>query len=544
MSILKTIEKEKVKFLMDFDYNNVLGRLKFVLGKDASFFADIRVRQNDVTWSTKDDKEYGVFTDANDSEKQIIKDAVDEQIGKLSSIISGDSLIGPHTEKIISFPSNKYIYYIVKDGVYNVILTGWGCDTTEPKEKDETPKLEQTPDKTAPIVEPEEDISIMSETESNQEEPTPEIKEEPTAQNTSEVIEEESATEENDSGLEADEFGEPIYTSEWLKENTNIHGWLSFFFFAIAVGGIISAVYPIATFNAADYAGNMWLGAIDILLGIGMLAIAIYTIYAFTQRKPNAVFYGRLYVVLVFVTNIILLIGNPDAGLGGVKQTFKGIIWGIIWFLYLLYSEQVQEVIPKSFRKVSKFDWGVLASIVIVPFLCDVIGMSNLNAEAENRESLEAEIREVPLADNERTDGRVIFTIPEGFNCESKEVEAMPGTKLTVYNLSNDAIGSCTMCSDYDTDTSTKNFDEYWNSWEGEDDKKLPKTNVDRGSRTVNGHNCMYRIIRYNVNGVHVYWRFHILFDEVSGKCCVASFYDRNESTHYIDEILESIRFK
>lgn len=544
MSILKTIEKEKVKFLMDFDYNNVLGRLKFVLGKDASFFADIRVRQNDVTWSTKDDKEYGVFTDANDSEKQIIKEAVDDQIEKLSSIISGDPLIGPHTEKIISFPSNQYIYYTVKDGVYNVILTGWGCDTTEPKENDETPNQEQAPDKTTPIVEPEEDISIMSEAESNQEKPTSGVKEEPTVQNTSEVIEEESVTEENDSGLEADEFGEPIYTSEWLKENTNVHGWLLFFFFAIAIGGIISAVYPIATFNAADYAGNMWLGAIDIILGIGMLAIAIYTIYAFTQRKPNAVFYGRLYVVLVFVTNIISLIGNPDAGLGGVKQTFKGIIWGIIWFLYLLYSEQVQEVIPKSFRKVSKFDWGVLASIIIVPFLCYSIGMSNLSAEVKNRESLETEIREVPLADNERTDGRVIFTIPEGFNCEPEEVEAMPGSKLTVYNLSNDAIGNCTMCSDYDTDTSTKNFDEYWNSWEGEDDKKLPKTNVDRASRTINGHNCMYRIIRYNVNGVHVYWRFYILFDELSGKCCVASFYDRNESTNYVDEILNSIRFK
>ena len=544
MSTLKTIEKEKVKFLMDFDYNNVLGRLKFVLGKDASFFSEIRVRQNDVTWSTKDDKVYGAFIDASDSEKQLIKESVDNQIEKLSSIISGDSLIGPHTEKIISFPSNQYIYYTVKDGVYNVILTGWGCDTTEPKEKDETPKQEQTPDKTALIVEPEEDISIMSETESKQEEPTPKIIEEPTAQNTPEVIEEESTTEENDSGLEADEFGEPIYTSEWLKENTNIHGWLSFFLFAIAVGGIISAVYPIATFNAADYAGNMWLGAIDILLGIGMLAIAIYTLYAFSQRKSNAVFYGRLYVVLVFVTNIILLIGNPATGFGGVKQTFKGIIWGIIWFLYLLYSEQVQEVIPKSFRKVNKFDWGVLASIIIVPFLCYAIGMSNLNAEVENRESLEAEIREVPLADNERTDGRVIFTIPEGFNCESEEVEAMPGSKLTVYNLSNDAIGSCTMCSDYDTDTSTKNFDEYWNNWESEDDKKLPKTNVDRGSRTINGHNCMYRIIRYNVDGVYVFWRFFILFDESSGKCCVASFYDRNESISYVDEILESVRFK
>lgn len=544
MSILKTIEKEKVKFLMDFDYNNVLGRLKFVLGKDASFFADIRVRQNDVTWSTKDDKEYGSFTDANDSEKQIIKEAVDEQIEKVSSIISGDSLIGPHTERITSFPSNQYIYYTVKDGVYNIILTGWGCDTTELKEKDEIPKQEQTPDKTLPIAELEEDISMPEADGKQKEEHSSEEKEEPTIQNTTEAIKDESGTEENGIGLEADELSEPIYTSEWLKENTNIHGWLSFFFFAIAIGGVISAAYPIVTFNAADYEGNMWLGAIDILLGIGMLAIAIYTIYAFTQRKPNAIFYGRLYVVLVFVTNIILLIGNPDAGLGGVKQTFKGIIWGIIWFLYLLFSEQVQEVIPQSFRKVSKFDWGVLASIVIVPFLCYAIGVSRLNAEVENRESLEAEIREVPLADNERTDGRVIFTIPEGFSCDSEEVEAMPGSKLTVYNLSNDDIGSCTMCSDYDTDTSTKNFDEYWNSWEGEDDKKLPKTNVDRGSKTINGHNCMYRIIRYNVNGVHVYWRFHILFDEVSGKCCVASFYDRNESTRYIDEILESIRFK
>ena len=529
---------------MDFDYNNVLGRLKFVLGKDASFFADIRVRQNDVTWSTKDDKEYGAFTDANDSEKQIIKEAVDDQLEKLSSIISDDPLIGPHTEKILSFPSNQYIYYTVKDGVYHVILTGWGCDTIEPKEKDETPKQEQTPNKTALIIEPEEDISVVPEAESNQEEPTSEAKEAPTVQHTPEVIEEESVTEDNISGLETDELGEPIYTSEWLKENTNIHGWLSFFFFAIAIGGLISAGYPIVTFNATDYAGNMWFGAIDVLLGIGMLAIAIYTIYAFTQRKPNAVFYGRLYVVLVFVTNIITLIANPDAGLGGVKQTFKGIIWGIIWFLYLLYSEQVQEVIPKSFRKVCKLDWGVLASIIIVPFLCYAIGVSNLNAEVENRESLETEIRELPLADNERTDGKIIFAIPSSFDCQSEDVEPVPGTKLQLFTLNNESVGTCTLCSDYDSDTSTKNFDEYWNGWEGEDDKKLPKTNVDRGSRTINGHNCMYRIIRYNVNGVHVYWRFHILFDELSGKCCVASFYDRNESTSYVDEILKSVRFK
>ena len=543
MSILKTIEKEKVKFLMDFDYNNVLGRLKFVLGKDASFFADIRVRQNDVTWSTKDDKEYGSFIEANESEKQIIKEKVDEQIEKLSAVISGDSLIGPHTEKIISFPSNHYIFYTIKNGVYDVILTGWGCDTTEPKDEDgdvEENHVNVSPESVEPDNE-KADTDNGIEVDENSDTPMETEKETPNNNIDKTPIE---ANTEEEGELETDEFGEPIYTSEWLKDNTNIHGWLSFFFFAIAVGGIISAIYPIATFNAADYAGNIWLGAIDILLGIGMLAIACYTIYAFTQRKPNAVFYGRLYVVLVFVTNIISLIGNPDAGLGGVKQTFRGIIWGIIWFLYLLYSEQVQEVIPKSFRKVSKFDWGVLAAIIVIPFLCFAIGMSNLNAEVENRESMEAEIREVPLADNERTDGKIIFAIPDGFQCESEEVEPMPGSKLMLFSLNNESIGNGTICSDYDNDSSIKNFDEYWKGWEGEDDKKYPKTNVDRGSKTINGHNCMYRVIRYNVNGIHVYWRFHILFDDLSGKCCVVSCYDRNESTSYVDEILESVRFK
>lgn len=543
MSILKTIEKEKVKFLMDFDYNNVLGRLKFVLGKDASFFADIRVRQNDVTWSTKDDKEYGSFTEANESEKQIIKEKVDEQIDKLSDVISGDSLIGPHTDKIISFPSNQYIFYTINNGVYDVILTGWGCDTMEPKDEDGTVEenhVNVSPESVGPDNNK---ANTDNDIEMDENSDTPMDAEKETPNNNIDETPIEANTEE-EGELEIDEFGEPIYTSEWLKDNTNIHGWLSFFFFAIAVGGLISAIYPIATFNAADYAGNIWLGAIDILMGIGMLAIASYTIYAFTQRKPNAVFYGRLYVVLVFVTNIISLIGNPDAGLGGVKQTFRGIIWGIIWFLYLLYSEQVQEVIPKSFRKVSKFDWGVLAAIIVIPFLCFAIGMSNLNAEVENRESMEAEIREVPLADNERTDGKIIFAIPDGFQCESEEVEPMPGSKLMLFSLNNESIGNGTICSDYDNDSSIKNFDEYWKGWEGEDDKKYPKTNVDRGSKTINGHNCMYRVIRYNVNGIHVYWRFHILFDDLSGKCCVVSCYDRNESTSYVDEILESIRFK
>ena len=156
-----------------------------------------------------------------------------------------------------------------------------------------------------------------------------------------------------------------VYTSEWLKSNTQIKGWLIFFLLAIFVGGLISAISSFTNFNAADYEGNIWLGAVDIFIGVCLFAIAIYTIYAFIQRMPNALFYGRLYVFLVFATNIISAIGG-DLELGTVKQVVRGIIWSIIWFFYLLLSVQVQRVIPKAYRKVKALDWSILAVFIMI----------------------------------------------------------------------------------------------------------------------------------------------------------------------------------
>lgn len=119
---------------------------------------------------------------------------------------------------------------------------------------------------------------------------------------------------------------------------------------AIFVGGLISAVSSFTNFDAADYGGNIWIGAVDIFIGVCLFAIAIYTIYAFIQRKPNALFYGRLYVFLVFVTNIISAIGG-SIEFGTAKEVVRGVIWSIIWFFYLLLSSQVQRIIPKSLEK-------------------------------------------------------------------------------------------------------------------------------------------------------------------------------------------------
>lgn len=170
-----------------------------------------------------------------------------------------------------------------------------------------------------------------------------------------------------------------VYTSEWLKSNTQIKGWLIFFLSVISIGGVGSAINAFTNFDAADYGGNIWISTVDVFIGISLLAIAIYTVYAFVKRKPNALFYGRLYVFLVFATNIISAIGG-DLELGALKTAIRGVVWSIIWFFYLLLSDQVQRIIPKSFRKVKASDWGILTVLIMIPVFCIVIGGVKLNS--------------------------------------------------------------------------------------------------------------------------------------------------------------------
>lgn len=336
-----------------------------------------------------------------------------------------------------------------------------------------------------------------------------------------------------------------IYTSEWLKANTEIHGWLSFFFFAIVVGGLFGAIYPILTFNASDYVGNFCLGAVDIVIGLFLLAVAVFTVYSFVNRKPNAVFWGKVYVVLVFLTNILVLISGAteEKGFQSVTQVVRGVVWGIIWFLYLTFSEQVQVIIPKSYRKISSMDWTMLAALVLLPIFLFVVGYSQINSLVDSRTNQETELREIELESNQRTDGRVIFTIPDGFECESQVVD-VEGVSATLFSINNNDIGSCTMCSDYDTDQSVVNFNSYWDSWKDEEIKNYTTENVRQGHLTINGNKCLYRVTKHFVNGVYVYWRYYLIFNDETGKVFVASFYDLNNSTDYVYELLESVKFK
>lgn len=127
MKTLKSTTKSEVQLLMDFDYNNVLGRIKYVLGKEATLFSDVLIKNSEIYWMVRDDSEYVSLTELSSDVQSEVKGILNRRISYVSGIISGDSLIGVYSDKILTYPSDEYVF--VKEGTGNgdIIITGWGC---------------------------------------------------------------------------------------------------------------------------------------------------------------------------------------------------------------------------------------------------------------------------------------------------------------------------------------------------------------------------------------------------------------------------------
>jgi len=336
-----------------------------------------------------------------------------------------------------------------------------------------------------------------------------------------------------------------VYTSEWLKAYTDIHGWLTFFLFALALGGLVSAGYSIFSINLADYAGNVFLLITDLLPGISLLGIALYTIYAFVNRKPNAVFWGRVYVLAVLVTNCLsICFGEFEAtGLNTIQRAAQSIVWSIVWFLYLAFSKQVKEIIPKPFRKVTKLDWGIVAGVILLPVICFVIGYAQITNLANDRTANEKELLLKNLANNERTDGKIVFAIPASYTCSHEDIDAGDGVTIRLFSIENEN-SNCGLCSYYDENKTRENFESYRTNWQDENMNDKTEKAIDEGSSIINGNDALYKIVSYDVDGVDVYWRFYLLFNKSTGKVAILSAYDTNEDTSYLYELIKSIRFQ
>ena len=234
-----------------------------------------------------------------------------------------------------------------------------------------------------------------------------------------------------------------------------------------------------------------------------------------------------------------MFIGSfEEKGPGSLPHLVRSLIWSVIWFAFLLNSTVVEEVIPSEYRKVKHIDYYIIAAIIIVPLLLLALGLKEIYSNQEQQEA--TFIEKTTLGTNEYTDGKIVFKCLDGFSCDKQEVQE---PKLTLFQLENENIASITVCSDYDSDATFSNFNSYWKNWEDESAKKYQSTEIENGTNFVNNHQYFIKTMKYDVDGNDMFWRFVLMFDNVTGKVAVASCYDGGFDD-YLEPFLSTIRFQ
>lgn len=87
-----------------------------------------------------------------------------------------------------------------------------------------------------------------------------------------------------------------------------VGGWLSLFLFGLFVSIIINFITGISNISSmleTTRLTNIWLYSLvflDVLYFGGIIAFIIYTIFAFSKLKENAVSLGKMYLIIFFST--------------------------------------------------------------------------------------------------------------------------------------------------------------------------------------------------------------------------------------------------
>lgn len=324
------------------------------------------------------------------------------------------------------------------------------------------------------------------------------------------------------------------------QKDRQIHGWLSFFLFVVGLGAAITVVVSIADFSldAYDTGGGAFLAyfiaLVDIVYTLGIGGLAIYTILAFLNKRSNAVFLGKSYLIVIFLSNVLLLLGGDydDYGLGSFPQIMKALIWGVIWFVYLCLSGQVSDLFPKEERKILSRDKYIVGSLMLTPVILWGILLLAYFGNVQTPMN-------VSLEHGEYSDGTVVFHAPENALCEKTD------TLGSVYH--SFAIGDSiwgTVMGVYDTNTSEEYFKECVDSWRDTELDGYDFSVIDIHKEVINASIMRMQSVKYETRPSLI-WQFSILFSPETGKACIVSLYSTTEEIENIMNVLiSSVRFK
>ena len=340
---------------------------------------------------------------------------------------------------------------------------------------------------------------------------------------------------------------ETYYEDYEQPSQESIHGWLAFFLVVVGIGGTITMI--------SDFIGIDWgvslaehiMALGDPVMGVLFFALAVYTIYAFLKRQPNAVFLGKSYVVVVFLSNLLLLLNGEftSSGIGSVTQIVRSLVWAVIWYLFLSQSAQVERIFPYSYRRVTAFDWTMVVGVLAIPLALIGIGLGILFSQNLKDNAAAAVSKELTVDDlrrGEQTDGRIIYRLPDmQWNEDSTYIV---DSQTTLRSLSADE-GDLNICSGFDSNNTQENFDDYCLNWEDTNLGVYPKETIDDSQLRFHNCNGYYRVTRYTVNTTNIYWEMALLFNQPTSKVAVVSYITTGDPSQFkVKEVARSLRFE
>lgn len=147
--------------------------------------------------------------------------------------------------------------------------------------------------------------------------------------------------------------------------NIKIHGWLKVFLILQFAGACLAIAILGVTLKGGKLDFNSLLAYTSLFATILAFGFTCYLIYAFVKIKCNAVFLGKASMVIGFISNLAMLILLEKID----TNSIYGMASAILWFLYLTYSKQVNDIFPKGFRKALKRDYYIIAAYFLFPIL-------------------------------------------------------------------------------------------------------------------------------------------------------------------------------
>lgn len=127
MKQLLKISNADLSYRLNLNYNNVYSRLRMLLGKKASLFADISTKSSGTTWYSDDDAEYARLSEAPKEDINKLSVALNDAVSEVRKELVVAPEISKYVDEILEIPDNSFVFYR-KDGAgYKFILAGWGC---------------------------------------------------------------------------------------------------------------------------------------------------------------------------------------------------------------------------------------------------------------------------------------------------------------------------------------------------------------------------------------------------------------------------------